>query len=164
MSIAALPLFNARALDAMSRTGRRTDDLMECTFPVEGAVGEPLADVDARRVSHMRRIVVARLRYLGLVFLLDVAEQIVSELVTNAVKHGGGEVTLSMRVTRAAVRLMVRDSGSGQPQPIDPGPEAEGGRGLLIVHLLADERGGESGFDPKTRTAWCSLPLSQDCP
>lgn len=143
---------------------RRTNDLMECAFVVESAVGESLSAVDARRVGHLRTIVTARLRYLGLEVLVGVMAQIVSELITNAIEHGGGPVTLSLLVTRTEARLLVRDSGTGHPQPGDPDPDAEGGRGLLIVHLLADELGGSCGFIPDTRTAWCSLPIPRTGP
>ncbi|QEU82290.1 ATP-binding protein [Streptomyces subrutilus] len=138
---------------------------MQCAFDVGGVLGEPLSDVDTRRVGHMRMIVAARLRYLGLDALVETAGQIVSELVTNAIRHGGnGSVTLSQLVTRGELRLLVRDSGTGQPKPADPGLDAEGGRGLWIVGLLADELGGQAGFAPETRTAWCSLPLPHTCP
>ncbi|MEV6576114.1 ATP-binding protein [Streptomyces sp. NPDC051577] len=139
---------------------RPTDGLMQCAFEVERVAGGggPVSAVDARRVGHMRTIVAAHLRHVGLHALIEVAEQIVSELVTNAIEHAGGAITLSLLVTRAEARLLVQDSGSGRPHPRDPGPDAEGGRGLLLVHLLVDELGGSSGFIPETRTAWCSIP------
>ncbi|MFD9536285.1 ATP-binding protein [Streptomyces sp. NPDC060010] len=148
----------APASEPLAGRIRPTGDLMQCAFEVERAVGGPVSAVDARRVGHMRTIVAARLRHLGLHVLVEVAEQIVSELVTNAIEHAGGAITLSLLVTRAEARLLVQDSGTGRPHPRDPGPDAEGGRGLLMVHLLVDELGGSSGFNPETRTAWCSIP------
>lgn len=149
---------------AALRTGRpcRISNVMECAFVVEGrAAGAPLSDVDARRVGHMRGIVAAQLRYLGLASLVKASTLMVSELVTNAIEHGaGGVVTLSLLVTRAEVRVLVRDGGSGHPRCRTPSLDAESGRGLLIVEMLTAECGGTWGFDPGTRTTWCALPFS----
>lgn len=134
---------------------------MECEFVVEGAVGTTVSDVDARRVRHMRTIVGDQLRGPGLSGLRETAEVVVSELVTNAIVYGGGTVKLSLLVTRAEVRLLVRDSGIGSPLQGEPALDAESGRGLLIVELLAAELGGGWGFTPESRTSWCALPIRQ---
>ncbi|MFD3938203.1 ATP-binding protein [Streptomyces sp. NPDC058611] len=148
---------DARCLTRKAKAPR--DDLLECAFDVEGAAGAQLSAVDARRVGHMRRIVAARLRFLGFDGLVEPAEQVVSELVTNAIVHGSGPVSLSQLVTSTEILLVVRDTGRGQPIQRKPGLDAEGGRGLQIVEWLAAERGGSCGFASETRRAWCSLPL-----
>jgi anti-sigma regulatory factor (Ser/Thr protein kinase) len=75
----------------------------------------------------------------------DVAQLLVSELVTNAVRHAGGDGVL-VRATLQAdlLRVEVHDSSPSVPGPVSPAPEsAEGGRGLLLVDALADRWGVE---------------------
>lgn len=69
----------------------------------------------------------------------------VSELVSNAVVHSGlaeGEpIHVSARADRQRVRVSVSDCGAGfAPDwpPRLPEPGVSGGRGLWIVHQLAD--------------------------
>lgn len=102
-------------------------------------------------------------------FIVDVLDQhpavesaklIISELVTNAVLHGGrdaGQVTVSVSEDRndGSVRLDVS-------QPEHPGFDFEDnapghmestGRGLMIVEALADDW----GFDNTTGSVWVVL-------
>lgn len=64
----------------------------------------------------------------------------VSELVTNAVQHGIGAITLRIEVEPGAVRVEVADDGFVAVVP-SPAPGAHGGWGLRIVEQLADEWG-----------------------
>jgi anti-sigma regulatory factor (Ser/Thr protein kinase) len=68
----------------------------------------------------------------------------VSELVTNALRHGRGEITL--RITPAADHLTVEvaDEGDGEVA-IAAAPGTGGGWGLRIVEELADTWGTDSG-------------------
>ncbi|MFJ3235545.1 ATP-binding protein [Streptomyces sp. NPDC086787] len=66
----------------------------------------------------------------------------VSELATNALLHGvppGRGFLLRIRYDGEVVRVEVHDSGSGVPRI--PDEADEGGRGLLLVSLLADKWG-----------------------
>jgi anti-sigma regulatory factor (Ser/Thr protein kinase) len=71
-----------------------------------------------------------------------------SELFTNALLHGAGEVEVKVSQTPGALRLAVSDHGrQGSPQrrfTLSPG--SIGGRGLRIVDQLASAWG--SGIDP----------------
>jgi anti-sigma regulatory factor (Ser/Thr protein kinase) len=76
---------------------------------------------------------------------LDAARLMVSELVSNAVLHSGllpGEpIHLSARADHKRVRVSVCDCGNGFSPTWPPGPPdpaVRGGRGLWIVHELAD--------------------------
>lgn len=64
----------------------------------------------------------------------------VSELVGNAVLHGGGpDVLLTLRLGGTRLRIEVQDGGPGWPAGL-PGPcgaDSEYGRGLLIVSRVA---------------------------
>ena len=74
--------------------------------------------------------------------LSDVAELVVSELVTNALRHGvlsaprmPGEHPITLRLLRQDPYLMcmVTDPDTSPPVRIRPGNEAENGRGLQVV-------------------------------
>lgn len=89
-----------------------------------------------------------------------------SELFTNAVLHGAGEVEVQVSLTLGAVRLAVSDHGrQGSPQPqVTLPPGAITGRGLRIVDRLASAWG--SGRDPHGGTlVWLEvsriLPLDR---
>jgi len=71
---------------------------------------------------------------------------IVSELVTNAVTHGRGELVLQADLEEAQIRGRVMDQGSGfDHEPVDPGLGAIGGRGLLVVDRLCRSWGVRDG-------------------
>jgi anti-sigma regulatory factor (Ser/Thr protein kinase) len=67
------------------------------------------------------------------------AALMVSELVTNAVVHGVGAISLRI-VEAEAVRVEVADEGNVALAP-SPEPGAHGGWGLRIVEQLADDWG-----------------------
>lgn len=69
---------------------------------------------------------------------------LVSELVTNAVRHARGErFEVRLEVRPDALRLEVRDDGAGFDPRIDPSADGTGGYGLFIVDRLADRWGVE---------------------
>ncbi|MEU1100413.1 ATP-binding protein [Streptomyces tibetensis] len=90
---------------------------------------------------------------------------LVSELVTNAVLH-----TLSERIlcgvqlmTNARFRLEVHDgdlTGRGIPDRC-PGPDDEGGRGLLLVREIADSWGITRSTLTGGNAVWASLGAEQ---
>jgi anti-sigma regulatory factor (Ser/Thr protein kinase) len=72
------------------------------------------------------------------------ARLLVSELVTNAFRHGKPPITLVVEVSDERVRVEVADAGGGRPQRRpDPGPE--GGWGLLLVERVSDRWGVADG-------------------
>lgn len=68
------------------------------------------------------------------------AALLVSELVTNAVKHGTGTISFRIDVDAAGIRVEVADEGDVTVAPT-PTPGAHGGWGLRLVDTIADEWG-----------------------
>jgi signal transduction histidine kinase len=75
--------------------------------------------------------------------VVDDAELIVSELVTNAIDADCGGAQLTVTVEAGVVRIEVEDDASGLPQPADAGSNDERGRGLAIVAALSTRWGYE---------------------
>jgi anti-sigma regulatory factor (Ser/Thr protein kinase) len=88
----------------------------------------------------------------------DTLSLLVSELVTNAIRHGGAQgasdaVTVHAALRDSALRLEVTDPGPGF-EPGGHGPRPDGGYGLHLLDRLAT-RWGVSGGDPVT--VWVEL-------
>lgn len=91
---------------------------------------------------------------LGLRPLPDV-QLMVSELATNAVLHSGARFDVTVeRLDERAVRVEVRDFGTGLPQFFSRGVAAENGRGLQIVDLLAETWGVDSRPGGHGKSTW----------
>lgn len=106
-----------------------------------------------------RRAVAACAARLGLDDATDDLLLVVSELVTNAVRHGAPPVRLEVTVDDDAIVVRVADGSTGLPQPRDVDPEAEGGRGMTLVDLLTTEHGVHS--DPPGKTVWATVRRRQ---
>ncbi|HEX2087354.1 MAG TPA: ATP-binding protein [Solirubrobacteraceae bacterium] len=69
---------------------------------------------------------------------------LVSELVTNAVRHAGSDhFEVRLEVRPDLLRLEVHDEGNGFEPAIAPSDDGSGGYGLFIVDRLADRWGVE---------------------
>jgi anti-sigma regulatory factor (Ser/Thr protein kinase) len=75
---------------------------------------------------------------------LETAQLLVSEVVTNAVKHGselgnGGGIALAGFLDEEHLYVEVSDGGTGfEPRPGEPGVVRTSGWGLVLVDQLAD--------------------------
>lgn len=92
--------------------------------------------------------------------LAEVLVLIVSELVTNAVVHTGCPAVLQMLFLRAAdsngtVRVEVCDASDCPPAPRHAGRDDTGGRGLELVHELADRWGWQP--EGAGKRIWCEV-------
>jgi serine/threonine-protein kinase RsbW len=73
---------------------------------------------------------------------IDDAVLIVSELVTNAVRHGTGDIIChAVLLDAGRCCVSVLDGGVGQPQIVPRSVDDVGGLGLVIVKQLAVEWG-----------------------
>jgi anti-sigma regulatory factor (Ser/Thr protein kinase) len=68
------------------------------------------------------------------------ANVMVSELVSNAFRHGEGRIELTVESTSDGVWASVHDEGTGTIATPDPRP-ARGGWGLYFVERLSDQWG-----------------------
>jgi two-component sensor histidine kinase len=84
---------------------------------------------------------------------LDDAGLMASELVTNALRHGRGAITIRITSGLDDVTVEVADEGHGDVA-IAPAPGASGGWGLRLVDALADAWGAGHG---STRVWFCVL-------
>lgn len=92
----------------------------------------------------------------------DDAMLIVSELVTNAVRHAGTNVVLTVRVHPDRIRIEVSD-GVDELSAMMPGrPDSSrpDGRGLVIVAALASNWGVTREPDGLGKTVWADLPIA----
>ncbi|MFV0133836.1 ATP-binding protein [Streptomyces sp. HMX87] len=121
----------------------------EWTFP---------AQPDAVRTA--RTVVRGRLRGWGLDNVGDITALLVSELVTNALRHATGPI--GVRLVRptgldGVLRVEVSDPLPDPPRERVAQPEDEGGRGLQLVASAARRWGtrpGEAG-----KTVWFELSV-----
>jgi hypothetical protein len=73
----------------------------------------------------------------GLGDLVESATLMISELVTNAILHGGRGALLSLSVSPSKLRAEVRDGSDAQPVVRSYSETATTGRGMVIVDALA---------------------------
>jgi anti-sigma regulatory factor (Ser/Thr protein kinase) len=111
---------------------------------------------DPASVARARRYVSEALAAAGIDSATrEPAVLLTSELVTNGIIHGGSHVDVRLDLAQDALRVEVVDSGCGCPVAEAVAPDAEHGRGLMIVSGLASRWGVELG---SSRTAvWFEL-------
>lgn len=95
----------------------------------------------------------------------DDVELLVSELLTNTVKHSSATSTVRLVLTDngGAVHVDVIDDGSAHPIPHIPArvdPLGEGGRGLWLVRELSSAWGWRQ--DEAKRTVWFEIAERKD--
>ncbi|GAA3564122.1 SpoIIE family protein phosphatase [Streptomyces osmaniensis] len=136
------------------------DDIALLMARVQGlpadSVGDWTLPREPRSVGRAREYARGRLLSWDLEPLVDTTELLVSELVTNALRYGEGEIRLRLLLDRTLV-CEVWDSGLVQPRRRRARDTDEGGRGLQLVGLLSAAWG--SRRTPRGKTVWFELPL-----
>jgi anti-sigma regulatory factor (Ser/Thr protein kinase) len=89
---------------------------------------------------------------------LEDVRLLVTELITNALRHGavrpGDNLSVKAQVSGETVRIEVRDPGrDGEVKPRRPGPRS-GGYGLYLVDRLARRWGVDSNDET---VVWCEV-------
>jgi anti-sigma regulatory factor (Ser/Thr protein kinase) len=126
---------------------------------------ETLLAADPESVRAARDFTAQTLRRWQLDALVDEGVMIASELVTNAVRHGGcaggpgsGKVGLSWRRDADRVICVVTDGSSLPPVLMQADMDAESGRGLHVVEAIA-AGWGWAMVAAGEKAVWAVLPL-----
>ncbi|WP_405506627.1 SpoIIE family protein phosphatase [Streptomyces cyaneofuscatus] len=121
-----------------------------------GRVAEWELPAEAMTVGRARELATRQLDVWGLEELSFATELVVSELVTNAVRYGGGP--LRLRLIRDRTLLCeVADTGHTSPHLRHSAEDDEGGRGLFIVAQLVQRWG--TRYTPAGKTIWTEQAL-----
>jgi signal transduction histidine kinase len=100
-----------------------------------------------------------------------VLDRVVSNLLTNAVRHGAPPVTITAEQHDRHLRVVVEDAGAGVPEELRArlferfarGDTDRGsGLGLAIARTYAQAHGGDLVYHPRERGARFELILPQD--
>ncbi|WP_426404165.1 SpoIIE family protein phosphatase [Streptomyces sp. R-07] len=141
-------------------TGHGEDDIALLMARIQGLPSEAVGDWqlprEPRSVGRARELARAQLAAWDLEPLVDTVELLVSELVTNALRYGEGEIRLRLLRDRTLV-CEVWDAGLVQPRRRRARDTDEGGRGLQLVGLLSSSWG--SRRTPRGKTVWFELAL-----
>ena len=76
----------------------------------------------------------------------ELAELIVSELVTNAIRHGDGPIQVRISYDGGDLRVEVHDDGPGRPVRRQATADDESGRGLALLDGFIGMYGGRRGI------------------
>ncbi|AKH83980.1 hypothetical protein AA958_19330 [Streptomyces sp. CNQ-509] len=107
---------------------------------------------DRSRVRCLRQITAGYLALWDLTgALADDIVIVVSELVSNAVLHGKGDVFLHVQYAAGELQIEVSDANPAPAKLRHAGDDEDSGRGLLLVADLAHGWGVTNGG----RTTWC---------
>jgi serine phosphatase RsbU (regulator of sigma subunit)/anti-sigma regulatory factor (Ser/Thr protein kinase) len=112
---------------------------------------------DSSVVGEARRLADAQLEEWGLPDLAFVTELVVSELVTNAIRHGSPPIQLRLIYDQSLI-CEVSDGSSTSPHLRRARTLDEGGRGLLLVAQLTTNWG--TRHTPTGKTIWAEQALS----
>lgn len=134
------------------RPGHERDDIALLLARVRRLGEEDLAqltlDPDPRSAARARRLVRATLSEWRLDPIADATELMISELVTNAIKHGSG--TVEVRLLRGpSLVCEVADRSPARPVMREAGSDDDTGRGLHLINWLAHRWGTRPTPDGK---------------
>ncbi|MEU5314897.1 SpoIIE family protein phosphatase [Streptomyces sp. NPDC021562] len=144
---------------ALNTRGGRKDDVALLMARLNGIAPEDVAEwrlaLDPAEVGRARAVVREQLHDWGLGRLADPAELMVSELVTNAVRHSHSR-PVQLRLIRGETLLCeVDDDDHTLPTLLNARPDADAGRGLRVVSTLAREWG--TSRTSAGKTVWFEL-------
>ncbi|MEV7992115.1 ATP-binding protein [Streptomyces sp. NPDC086077] len=110
-------------------------------------------------VRDARHLVTAQLTTWALDDLADTVELLVSELVTNALRHTRGPLRLNLQLRRSGLVCEVEDTERTGPVRCVVDADSEGGRGTELLDLLADAWG--SIRMPTGKTVWFAVHVEE---
>jgi anti-sigma regulatory factor (Ser/Thr protein kinase) len=143
------------------------------------ALADRLALPHLEMVAHPAVVPLARhharqlLWDLGLRELIDPVELVVSEIVTNAIRASAGYgvtgqategvlpvVRLWLSIEENGVLVLVWDASSSRPEQRAPQPDADSGRGLLLVGMLSEAWGSFEIASQPGKVVWARCAAS----
>jgi len=154
-------------IDELHRLKNATDRLLRLAksdqpdflFRTEASVAALVAEVTSRWARTGARVEAGRLDDAALMLDQDHVVEVLDELISNAVQHGGPDthVVVSSRRDTPWLVVSVSDDGPGIPAHVAPtmfdrfahlaGPDHDGfGLGLAIVKAIVDAHGGVVGL------------------
>jgi serine/threonine-protein kinase RsbW len=107
-------------------------------------------------VAAVRRFAVERCMREGATAACDTVALLVSEIATNALVHGDGQVRVALHTDGSVVRVEISDESVKQPTLQRSAPLAEGGRGLALVEALSTSWGTD--LHETGKTVWFEVP------
>ncbi len=113
---------------------------------------------DPAVVAQARKAATGQLRAWGLDALAFTTELVVSELVTNAIRHAPGPVRLRL-ITEHALICEVSDGGATAPHLRHPKTTDEGGRGLFLISQFTQRWG--TRYTPEGKIIWAEQSLTE---
>ncbi len=165
--------------DTAVRVGAKTGKLWRRGAPVprepsgveDGAAAETLRisrsvrRADLKAVGEVRRALREMMRHRCRTEATDVAELLITELVTNALVHTDRGAEVSVSLTAARLRVEVRDHTARRPRPYVPtADDGTHGRGLVLVEALADDWGVDALALGGGKVVWFELDGRRDGP
>ncbi|WP_369387789.1 SpoIIE family protein phosphatase [Streptomyces sp. CG1] len=123
-----------------------------------GQVADWDLPADPAVVADARKEAARQLADWDLEELAFTTELVVSELVTNAIRHAEGPIRLRLIRERTLI-CEVSDGGITTPHLRHPRALDEGGRGLLLVSQFTQRWG--TRFAPKGKVIWAEQPLTE---
>jgi anti-sigma regulatory factor (Ser/Thr protein kinase) len=127
----------------------------------EDEMVEAVLHLDVQAPAAARALVADFLRNRITARLVDIAQLIMSELVSNSLRHNaaphGQAVVVRVALERGTWRLEVEDPGGGGVLAPDPERAAAGRLGMNLVQSLSECWGVEHAAERGTR-AWAFLP------
>ncbi|MEV7391420.1 SpoIIE family protein phosphatase [Streptomyces sp. NPDC091215] len=144
---------------ALNTRGGRKDDVALLMARLNGIEPDDVAEwrlaLDPAEVRRARAAVREQLHGWGLAKLADPTELMVSELVTNAIRHSHSR-PVQLRLIRGETLLCeVDDDDHTLPTLLNTGPGDDTGRGLRVVSTLAREWG--TSRTAAGKTVWFEL-------
>jgi anti-sigma regulatory factor (Ser/Thr protein kinase) len=129
--------------------------------PGEDEMVEAVLHLDVQAPAAARALAADFLRGRVTPRLVDIAQLIMSELVSNSLRHNaaphGQAVVVRIALERGTWRLEVEDPGGGGVLAPDPERAAAGRLGMNLVQSLSECWGEEHAAERGTR-AWAFLP------
>ncbi|MEU6882193.1 SpoIIE family protein phosphatase [Streptomyces sp. NPDC046712] len=116
---------------------------------------------DPSVVARARVMTARQLAAWGLEELAFTTELVVSELVTNAIRHASGPIRLRLILERTLI-CEVFDASSTSPHLRHARTTDEGGRGLFLISQFTRRWG--TRYTAEGKVIWAEQPLDQDTP